>query len=215
MIGICMRSEKGYTFNNKLVDWGLHYNPKIVKKNNIIGYHAPILNLDEKESVSILKNIIENIKGKDYLTIHLHNGKNKDIDKELLIENLSIVNEFAQKNNVKLCIENLREGFSSNPNNIIEIADEINCFITFDIGHIPYNKRLEFLYICSDRIYNSHVYEIEMNGKHLPPKNLNNLKPILDALLDVKCEMFLIELMDINEILRTEKMIKEYLEAYK
>ncbi|AIJ05129.1 Xylose isomerase domain protein [Methanocaldococcus bathoardescens] len=210
-----MRSKEGFIFNNKLLDWGIHYCSKIVKENNIIGYHAPILNLDEKESISILKNIIENIKGRDYLTIHLHNGKNKDIDKELLVENLMIINEFAQKNNLKLCIENLRHGFSSNPNNITEIADEVNCFITFDIGHIPYDNRLEFLEICSDRIYNSHVYEIEKDGKHLPPKNLNNLKPILDALLDVKCEMFLIELMDIRDILKTEKMIKEYLETYR
>ncbi|WP_064496364.1 sugar phosphate isomerase/epimerase family protein [Methanocaldococcus jannaschii] len=215
MIAICMRSKEGFLFNNKLMDWGLHYNPKIVKDNNIIGYHAPILDLDKKESIIILKNIIENIKGRDYLTIHLHNGKYGKINKETLIENLSIVNEFAEKNGIKLCIENLRKGFSSNPNNIIEIADEINCYITFDVGHIPYNRRLEFLEICSDRVYNSHVYEIEVDGKHLPPKNLNNLKPILDRLLDIKCKMFLIELMDIKEVLRTERMLKDYLEMYR
>jgi sugar phosphate isomerase/epimerase len=214
MIGICMRSKEGFMLNNKLIDWGLHYNPKIVKDNNIIGYHAPILDLDKKESIIILKSIIKEIEGKSYLTIHLHNGKNREIDKEALIENLSIVNDFAQENGIKLCIENLRQGFSSNPNNIIEIADEINCFITFDIGHIPYDKRAEFLEICSDRVYNSHIYEIERDGKHLPPKNLSNLKPILDKLLDIKCEMFLIELMEINEILATERMLRDYLEDY-
>lgn len=61
--------------------------------------------------------------------------KIKILIKKLLIENLTIINEFAKRNNVKLCIENLRHGFSSNPNNIIEIADEVDCLITFDIGH--------------------------------------------------------------------------------
>lgn len=196
------------------MDWGLHFSQKIVKDNNIIGYHAPILNIDKKESISILKNIIMNIRGSDYLTIHLHNGRVKNINIDNLIENLQIINEYAKKNNIKLCIENLRVGFSSNPNNLIEIADIVDCYITYDVGHIPYKDRLEFLEICSDRVYNTHIYEIEKDGKHLPPKNLNNLKKILDALLDIKCNIFLIELMNIDEILNTEKMIRGYIKQF-
>ncbi|ACX72578.1 Xylose isomerase domain protein TIM barrel [Methanocaldococcus vulcanius M7] len=214
MIAICMRYKDKSTFQdkfkNKLVDWGLHFYPKIVKEKNIIGYHAPILNLDKKDSVFILKNIIQTIDGCGYLTVHLHNGKNKTVNRDDLIENLSIVNDFADKKGIKLCIENLRKGFSSNPDNLIDIADEVDCHITYDVGHIPYNKRLEFLEICSDRIYNAHIYEIEINGKHLPPKDLKNLRPILDELLNIKCKLFLIELMEIESILKTEKMLIDY-----
>ncbi len=203
----------------KHIDWGLHYYPRIIKNKNIVGFHAPIVELGNpmdknKSCLTDLKNIIDEIKEYDYLTIHLHNGK--EPDKDTLINNLTELNDYAKKNNLKICIENLRTGFSSNPNNLIEMADICDCNITFDIGHTKYEDRHEFIDIFSDRIYNVHVYEIEKYKLgHIAPTNLDNLRPVLDKLLDIKCDFWLIELMNLNDIVRTKNMLEDYLKNYK
>ncbi len=204
--------------NFKNVDWGLHFCPTVIKNKNIIGYHGPIVNLgqDVKNNygLNILKSTIDNIKGYDYLTIHLHNGL--EPDKDILLNNLDELSNYAKKKNVKVCIENLRTGFSSNPYNVIEMADNCKCNITFDIGHVNYNSREEFIDIFSNKIYNVHLYELEKEGiGHIPPKNLDNLKPVLDKLLDNNCDFWLIELMKLEEIINTKKLLKEYLNDYK
>nr|WP_232210808.1 TIM barrel protein [Methanothermococcus okinawensis] len=203
----------------KHIDWGLHYYPKIIKNKSIIGFHAPIVNLGDKKDKSktclmTLKNIIDEIKGYNYLTIHLHNGK--EPDKDTLINNLSEISDYAKKNNIKLCIENLRKGFSSNPNNVIEMVDICNCNITFDIGHTDYKYRDEFIDIFSNRIYNVHVYELEKDKiGHIAPNNLDNLRSVLDKLLDNKCDFWLIELMKLNEIIYTKNLLEDYLDNHK
>ncbi len=216
MIGICMRSKNPF-FGFKYMDWGLHYCPKIMSSENIVGYHAPIVDIGNPKNTSalnILKSIINKMDSYSYLTIHLHNDNEPDFD--VLLNNISELNDYAKRKKITLCIENLRKGFSSNPNNIIEIADSTNCYITFDIGHTKYQDRLNFVDLFSDRIYNVHVYEVELDGiGHVAPKNINVLRPVLDKLLDYKCDFWLIELMNYDEIINTKNMLKEYLKNHK
>ena len=86
--------------------------------------------MNKKESIIILKNIIDGIRGRDCLTIHLHNGKHRDINKELLIENLSIVNEFAEK---ELC----RELLNPVTKDLHEYKNYDFKFILIGIGNSP------------------------------------------------------------------------------
>ncbi|WP_457612092.1 sugar phosphate isomerase/epimerase family protein [Methanocaldococcus sp.] len=208
MIGICIRGVDVKKFKDRALDIGLHYCKSVINGKNVIGYHAPILNLEDEKNIDYLKNLIKNLDG-DYLTIHINRGE--DEVKEEVIENLKILNSLCKKLKIKLCIENLRRGFSSNPKNILKVADEVGCYITFDIGHVPYGKRLEFIDVIGDKIYNCHFYEIEKDGKHIAPKDLRNLREVIDKLLDVKCNLYLIELMKEEEIKRTERLLREYL----
>jgi len=233
MLGVCMRSKlkeglwRSLVENSiqkpditfEYIDWGLHYYPKVIKNECIIGFHAPIIELGNpkdknKTCLITLKNIIDEIKGYNYLTIHLHNGR--EPDRDVLINNLLEISDYAKRSNITLCIENLRTGFSSNPNNIIELADICDCNITFDIGHVNYKDRGEFIDLFSDRIYNVHVYELEKNKVgHIAPNNLDNLRPVLDKLLDNKCDFWLIELMKMDEIINTKNMLENYLNNHK
>jgi len=220
LIGACVRIKNNKEIKKfeqfEYIDWGLHFCPYNKKMDNIVGFHAPIVDLGKanNNALNILKNIIDKISDYDYLTLHITNRKEPNID--VLISNLSKLVDYAKKRNVKICIENLRVGFSSNPNNLIEIADLTDCLITFDIGHVDYENRVEYIEIFSDRIYNVHVYELEIPKiGHIAPKNLKNLKLTLDKLLDVGCDFWLIELMNIDDIIRTKKMCEEYLKEYR
>ncbi|MDK2791078.1 MAG: hypothetical protein PWP15_1598 [Methanothermococcus sp.] len=218
MIGMCMRS-KNPSFEFECMDWGLHYYPKIIDNKNIIGYHAPIVDIGNPKNtnaLNTLKNIIDKIDGHSYLTIHLHNGGSNEPDFDTLLNNISELNDYAKKKNINLCIENLRKGFSSNPDNVIKVADYADCYITFDIGHTNYRDRINFIDLFSDRIYNVHVYDIELDDiGHVPPKNIEVLRPVLDRLLDHKCDFWLVELMKYDECMNTKNMLKEYLENHK
>ncbi|ADG13333.1 Xylose isomerase domain protein TIM barrel [Methanocaldococcus infernus ME] len=220
LLGVCVRIKNTNLIEKfkqfELIDWGLHFCPYNKKMENIIGFHAPIVDLGDPNSkaLSVLKHIVDIISDHDYLTLHITNGKDPNID--VLISNLSELVDYARKKDVKICIENLRTGFSSNPNNLIEIADVTGCLITYDIGHVDYENRVKYIEIFSDKIYNVHVYELEIPKiGHVAPKNLEKLRPTLDKLLDVGCDFWLIELMDIEEIIRTKKLCEEYLKEHR
>lgn len=218
MIGTCMRfskPEKGLEYT----DWGLHFCSNIDEnfKKGLNGFHAPIVDIgtpNNKKGLETLKNIVDNHDNADYLTIHLHNGKEPEYN--TLLENVSELNEYSKEKNITLCIENLRNGFSSKPENIINVAEETGCRITFDIGHTPYENRINCIDLFSDKIYNVHTYEKECDKiGHVAPKDLTNLKPVLDGLLDVGCDFWLIELMNVEEIISTKNMLNKYLEFHK
>ena len=82
MLGVCMRSKlkeglwRSLVENSiqkpditfEYIDWGLHYYPKVIKNECIIGFHAPIIELGNpkdkhKTCLITLKNIIDEIKG--------------------------------------------------------------------------------------------------------------------------------------------------------
>ncbi|ABR55019.1 Xylose isomerase domain protein TIM barrel [Methanococcus vannielii SB] len=204
--------------NFKFTDWGFHFCETIKNdlEDSICGFHAPIVDIGTSNNnfgIEKLKNIIDSIPNADYLTIHLHNGLKPDYD--TLLNNVSELTDYAKKSNIVLCIENLRYGFSANPENVINIADFTDCDITFDIGHVCYEKRQEYVDIFSDRIYNVHVYELENETGHVAPKDLKNLTPILDKLLNVGANQWLIELMDIGEIKHTELLLHKYIKEHK
>jgi len=218
MIGTCMRfskPEKGVEFT----DWGLHFCPNIDEhfKSGLTGFHAPIVDIgtpNKTEGLKTLKNVINNIPGADYLTIHLHNGKEPEYN--TLLDNVSELNEYSKERNIELCIENLRKGFSSKPENVINVAEATGCKITFDIGHTPYENRMNCINLFSDKIYNVHTYERECDKiGHVAPKDLTYLKPVLDGLLDIGCDFWLIELMNVEEIKNTKNMLNKYLEYYR
>ncbi|EHP89656.1 sugar phosphate isomerase/epimerase family protein [Methanotorris formicicus] len=218
MLGVCVRTKDGFEIFKQFeyIDWGLHFCPYNKNMENIVGFHAPIVDLGipNNNSLSILKNTVDMVSNYDYLTLHITNGKEPDLD--VLISNLSELVDYAKKRNVKICIENLKDGFSSNPNNLIEIADITDCLITYDIGHVDYKDRIKYVDIFSDRIYNVHVYEKEVPKiGHIAPKNLENLRPVLDKLLDIGCDFWFIELMDIEDIIRTKNMCEEYLKEHR
>lgn len=221
MIGTCMRL-KNPDKNFEFTDWGFHFCNKIDNnlKNRMHGFHAPLVDIgtpNTTEGLETLKGIVDEINGADYLTVHVSTGvNNENPDFDTILNNVSELTDYAKEKNVKVCIENLKCGFSSNPENIIKIADLSGCNITFDIGHVPYEKRIEFLELFSNKIHNVHVYEKECRQHgHIAPKDLNNLKPVLDKLLDHSCDYWLIELMNTKEISETKTMLDKYLEQHK
>ncbi|MCS3901264.1 sugar phosphate isomerase/epimerase family protein [Methanococcus voltae] len=232
-----MRNKEPTEYNH-INDWGLHFNPNFDKYTNVVssdiyGFHAPILNISSKEGTNKMLETVgyvsdyikstqnknnkdnKNTKNKNkeaYLTVHLHNGIPPEYDK--LLENLSSIVEYAKEKNVKICVENLRKGFSSNPYNILKVVENCDCNITMDIGHTKYENRLDTVDLFAEYIHNVHVYENEVEGKHIAPKNLDNLKPVLDRLLNYKKDFWLVELMDNTSCQNTKNMLTNYIMKY-
>ncbi|MBP2144278.1 sugar phosphate isomerase/epimerase [Methanococcus voltae] len=225
-----MRNKKPTEYSH-VNDWGLHFNPNFDMYTNevssdIFGFHAPIVNMSSNEgknkmleTVDYVSNQVKNSQNiqntavtETYLTIHLHNGIPPQYDK--LVENLKNIVEYAKEKNIKVCVENLRKGFSSNPHNILKVVEYCDCNITMDIGHIKYENRLDTVDLFAEYIHNVHVYENEIDGKHIAPKNLDNLKPVLDKLLNHKKDFWLVELMDDKSCQNTKNMLTNYLLEY-
>ncbi|MBP2171817.1 sugar phosphate isomerase/epimerase family protein [Methanococcus voltae] len=228
-----MRNKKPTEYSH-VNDWGLHFNPNFDRYTNevssdIFGFHAPIVNMSSNEGTNKMLETVDyvsnqvkysqkiqkiqnTVNNETYLTIHLHNGIPPQYDK--LVENLKGVVEYAKEKNIKVCVENLRKGFSSNPNNILKVVENCDCNITIDIGHIKYENRLDTVDLFAEYIHNVHVYENEIDGKHIAPKNLDNLKPVLDKLLNYKKDFWLVELMDNESCQNTKNMLTNYLMEY-
>ncbi len=72
-----------------------------------------------------------------------------------------------------VCLENLKHGWTNNPETFVELVEASGSMVTFDIGHARASPFIssgdytlqEFLESVENRIRNLHVYEIESKKK--------------------------------------------------
>ncbi len=212
---------------------------KIIKENLIKRFHCPFLRLidlahidDEfaSRSLRILKfcvDITSSFGGK-YVTVHVGLGRQTtdELSYERALFNLSELVDYANKQNIIICLENLRTGWTNNPESFLKIIENTGSHVTFDLGHAngsPWviNKNgtsVEFLRTVLPYVRNAHVYEIEeddeetMQSFHVAPQKLDLIIPMLNELINTQCDWWVVELHEHEDVNNTRALLYSFLE---
>ncbi len=197
-----------------------------------IRYHCPFHKIDightdhEKAdlAVAIFSRIIRLIsrRGGGYLSIHVGLGRNSTISLswDTTIENLKNLVQYGLEHKVKVCLENLAWGWTSKPNLFEKLIRKSGAWATIDIGHAAVCESVisqhysvaDFITPHEDKLVTAHLYDEEVAGVgHIPPEDLSDIQDRLDLLLNTDCKWWVIEIREMEGLLRTKQMIDEYL----
>jgi len=157
-------------------------------------------------------------RGEQVITFHVGLRREDPIDPGRVVENLWWLVERARDLGITVCLENLRRGPTSHPENVVAWARASGAMITLDIGHAVSCQRvqsgeltaLDFVEMVADRLFEVHMYERETD-RHHPPQDMTTLGPIVDRLLATRCTWWTIELEDYAEALATRNLLLNYL----
>ncbi len=157
-------------------------------------------------------------RGEQVITVHVGLKKGIPIESGRVVENLARLVERARQLGITVCLENLRQGPTSHPENVAAWARESGAMITLDVGHAISCQRvqsgeltaLDFVKRFAERLTEAHVYERETD-RHHPPHDMTTLGPVIDGLLATQCAWWTIELDDYSEALATRDLLLGYL----
>jgi len=158
--------------------------------------------------------------GGSYLTVHLALPEDASHDRfARACDLLGELVHYGATRGVRVCLENLRWGITSEPEHFLEIVDASGAGITFDVGHaISSDAAAEgfsaarFAAELGDRIENVHVYGRE-EAVHLAPHSIEEIRPAVDALLATQCSWWTIELFGLSEVTSTRDMLLAYFDT--
>ena len=197
------------------------------------GFHGPCHDIElghkdpkiAKTAVCYLKMYIDFVRFFEGTHMTLHIGSRSISMEEMSWENarsgLKEVTEYGLEQGVVICLENLKQGWASEPEKLAELADYSGASITLDIGHARGSAPLrggrvtldEYIRPFAHRIRNLHVYEIEtLEGKHQEPTSLENIGPCLRWALEQGITWWVIELDDYNAMFRVKRLLELGLE---
>jgi sugar phosphate isomerase/epimerase len=233
--------EKGYRAIDYSLDWRLPLfsaqNTQKIKDmlegNHLeIRYHLPFGAVDighnDKDtaaaSLRLLKRSFEIIKnfGGKYATVHVGLGSPmENLDWRRTVVNLQRLVEHGKRLGLVVCLENLKNGWTSEPELFLELIEKSGALVTFDIGHAfssPHSRNggvccVDFIKLVSDKIVNAHIYEAEDPG-HLPPRDLEIISPALAELLKTKCDWWVIELGKKEWVENTRSLLCTFLDGH-
>ena len=182
-----------------------------------IGHHDSAI---AERALRVHMAALEAIRGRGEQVITFHVGLHWEdpIDPDRVMENLRRLVECARDLGITVCLENLRRGPTSHPENVVAWARASGAMITLDIGHAVSCPRvqsgeltaLDFLEMVADWLFEVHIYERETD-RHRPPQDMTILGPIVDRLLATRCTWWTIELDDCAEVLATRSLLLNYL----
>lgn len=128
-------------------------------------------------------------------TIHLGSGQLGEDELDLVRgrDRLAALSSFAAARGVRLCIENMRYGLTSEAETLAAWARDCGTGITLDLGHIAaaivdererLNLALRFVDVVSQHLSHVHVYEREVTDpiRHVPGADDRYVGPMLDAI---------------------------------
>ncbi len=173
-----------------------------------------------KKALGIHLACLDAIKGLGEPFITLHSGVDRKIELhyETLVENLSQIVTYGKSMGIKVAIENLKKGLTSDPEILLDLAQKADAAITLDLGHaitshaVAEARRfsvIDIIDMFEERLSEIHFYEKELD-RHYPPKDLTILGPIMDRLLLTDCRWWTIELDDFEEVRITVGLIRSH-----
>ena len=181
-------------------------------------------NADTHRSEQALRvhcNTIDKIQGlgEPVLTVHVGLDKNALLDYERVKENLCRLTDYAGKKGIKVNLENLRTGITSDPEIMLDLTEASGARITFDVGHAVSSKKVaggeytvpEIIEMFGSRINGVHIYGKEEQGCHYPVENARSVAPIMDKLLLLPCNWWTVELKDCTQAECTRKILVDYI----
>lgn len=157
-------------------------------------------------------------KSEPVVTFHLGLCHREPFDPDKGVKNLTLLVDAARTQNITVCLENLRRGPASHPENIAAWAKASGASITLDIGHALSCKRVQsgellvtdFIDSFAERLCEVHIYGHE-SDRHYPINDMASFEPIVDRLLETSCRWWTIELEEPFEALSTRELILNYL----
>jgi sugar phosphate isomerase/epimerase len=197
-----------------------------------VRFHCPFHNLDlghhipekAKEAEVLFQRIIGLVSKADGSSLSIHIGLGRDSTVPLswntTTANLRNLVQFGAQCGVKICLENLAWGWTSKPNLFEKLVRESGAWVTFDLGHAmvceavrhQYYSIEDFVTPHEDRVINAHIYHKEIPGVgHVPPDHLKDIESRLSLLMEIGCEWWVIEVKDVNGLLKTREAIDRYL----
>lgn len=196
-----------------------------------VRYHCPFHRIDighndpekAKFALSIFSKIIRLIarRGGGYLSIHVGLGRNSTVPLswDTTIENLKTLVQYGLERKVRVCLENLAWGWTSKPNLFEKLIRRSGAWVTIDIGHAVVCESVssqqyhvaDFIRPHAERLIEAHLYDRETEEGHIPPERLSDIEDRLDLLLKTDCNWWVIEIREVVGLLRTKKIIDEYL----
>jgi sugar phosphate isomerase/epimerase len=200
----------------------------------LYGFHGPVSDAElaikdktySKVALEYLKMYLDFLEemAPVYFTVHIgaRHIPAEELSWENAIDHLKRLVEHGYSRKIRICIENLAHGWTSNPELLMKMAEAVDASITFDVGHargspwVRENKGtvLQFLDIISSRILNAHVYEYENDrGEHLVPGGDSRIAPVLDRVAELGCAWWVLELNTHEETEETFRFITKYLRA--
>lgn len=159
-------------------------------------------------------------RGEQFVTVHAGISKGISLHAERLTENLTRLVEYGQQRGITVSLENLRRGLTSHPENVRKFVEESGAMITLDVGHAVSCEHVQqgeltvfdFIDLFQNRLVEVHMYEKETD-RHYAPQDMRILGPIVDRLLETDCAWWTMELEEYEDILRTRRLLIEYLES--
>lgn len=159
-------------------------------------------------------------RGEPVITVHVGLRHQDPIDPGRALDHLARLVERGRQLGITVCLENLRQGLTSDPETVVAWAAASGAMITLDVGHAISSRRvlegalspLDFVEAFASRLAEVHIYERETD-RHHPPRDMTLLGPIVDRLIETQCSWWTIELDDYAEALATRALLLNYLES--
>jgi sugar phosphate isomerase/epimerase len=159
------------------------------------------------------------------MTVHIGLGLEsfEEISWEKTVAGLTSLANLARHSGIRVCLENLVSGWSSNPELYEQLLGSTNCRGTLDIGHAlvchavrsKTHEIQDFALPHPERILNAHIYHEETSEGHLPPSQFTDLDQRLRLLNGLPlCDWWVLELREEAALLQTLGFVREFLEAH-
>jgi len=153
--------------------------------------------------------------GEPFVTIHLGLNPLIELDPDRAEANLCRLVDHAATKGISICLENLRAGLASEPENILAWAEASGCSITLDVGHALSSEVVaqgaysmqDIVDMFSPRLAEVHIYGKEDERGHHPITDMEAMALVLEQLLNTGCNWWTIELKDTFQALETKQQL--------
>lgn len=155
--------------------------------------------------------------GQKTMTVHIGLDPQAPVHHERVARNLGRLVVYGRTRGITVCVENLKRGVASNPENVLQWAEKSGAAITLDVGHAVSCELVsrgdlsgaQIAEMFGDRIKEIHLYGYESHT-HLPPEDMTLIGPVIDRVLETSCRWWTIELNDYAEIDYTLSLVTGY-----
>lgn len=176
------------------------------------------------QSLSFLQSTLERLEPlrPKYFTVHVGLSDGRDLSWETAVANLRELVEYGEKKHIEICVENLKTGWTSEPDTFKKLIELTGAKVTFDIGHANSSAlvqegkttAVEFLARIKEYVVNAHIYEKE-EPHHIAPKDLDLISPQLEMLLQSPCDWWVIELSGEEMVSQTKDLLQLFLSNHR
>lgn len=221
----------------KAIEWDMNFIPPTLSQRRleyIQGYirdenihicaHLPYSYIEiahddfefQKYSISVIKEYLKFVSKLESNHAIIHVGTCESSTSSIALRNLEVLSEFASELGIKLCLENLIYGLTSDSNFLCEALKIDNLFFCLDTGHCNVVSKHNTTYIQSiktimNKCVHSHVYKTEDECyNHIPFNSITEIKNsnIMNMLLQSGCNWFTMELDSAEAQLNQESMLE-------